>query len=101
MPPPDGWRLGAGLYSPASNKTRAPAAGPRGSKMLLGQNEDATLEGLGTERRPQPEFGLSASSCQETRIQPKSGRGLKARSPATDSHRTLLRRYVSNKIIHN
>jgi hypothetical protein len=25
MLPPDGWRLGAGLYSPASNKTRAPA----------------------------------------------------------------------------
>jgi hypothetical protein len=23
MLPPDGWRLGAGLYSPASNKTRA------------------------------------------------------------------------------
>jgi hypothetical protein len=40
MPPPDGWRLVAGLYSPASNKTRAPASGPRGSKMLLGQDED-------------------------------------------------------------
>ncbi len=45
MLPPDGWRLGAGLYSPASNKTRAPASGPRGAKMLLGQNEDATLDG--------------------------------------------------------
>jgi hypothetical protein len=50
MPPPDGWRVEAGLYSPAFSKTRAPASGPRGSKMLLGQNEDATLEGLGTER---------------------------------------------------
>ena len=51
MPPPGGWRLEAGLYSPPSNKTRASASGPRGSKMLLGQNEDATLDGLGTERR--------------------------------------------------
>jgi hypothetical protein len=38
---------GSPLYSPASNKTRAPASGPRGSKVLLGRNEDAALEGLG------------------------------------------------------
>jgi len=59
MPPPDGWRLDAGLYSPGIQQDQAR---PRASKMHPGQNKDDTLEGLGTERRLQPEFGLLALS---------------------------------------
>ena len=44
MPLPGGWRREAALCSPAS-KTKASASGPRGSKMLLGQNENSTLDG--------------------------------------------------------
>jgi hypothetical protein len=51
MPPPGGCRLEAGRYSPSSNNSRAWVSGPRRSKMHLVQNEDATLDGLGTERR--------------------------------------------------
>jgi hypothetical protein len=89
MPPPAGWGLEAGVYSPVSNKPAHRHAGPcgsnalrgtrmlfgelecssgnsnalRGTRMLFGEYEDATLEGLGTERRANRNLSGHKPTC--------------------------------------
>ena len=51
MLPPDGWGLEAGLYSPASNKTRAPRL-----KLTAARNH----AGVNTPARPSPRRSRAA-----------------------------------------
>jgi hypothetical protein len=50
MPPPAGWRLEAGL----NNTHQQARATAQAARMLFGQYEDATVDGLGTKRRQKP-----------------------------------------------